>query len=147
MRPYTKPLKLPQQPRPRDPWIGTVATLLGRPQASQPCDAVAVPAGRPGYADGRRGECAAHPETSISVLARLTDCTVTIAWTDATRGSYRDQMWRRIRARGAGVCSISGAPIARGDLVYRPRPSQPPTANADAMILAAVIDAVALQPE
>ncbi|MBT2794585.1 DUF3331 domain-containing protein [Paraburkholderia strydomiana] len=83
--------------------------------------------------------------TAIGVVDRLTDCTVAIVWRDATRGSYGDQVWCRMRARCQGKCAISGAAIARGDLIYSPRPSRLPCANADAMVLASVIDAVALK--
>jgi hypothetical protein len=129
-----------------DPWTGTVELLLGvsRPSIVSRCIARPVPwAGC--MTSAQRKESAQTLTTAIRAIDRLTDCTVAIAWSDATRGAYGDQVWRRMRARCRGMCAISGAAIAHGDAIYSPRPSRLPCANADAMVLASVIDAVALK--
>jgi hypothetical protein len=48
-----------------------------------------------------------------------------------------------MRARRQTTCAISGAAILHGDVIYSPRPSRLPCVNADAMVLASVIDDVA----
>ncbi|MFM0394870.1 DUF3331 domain-containing protein [Paraburkholderia phytofirmans] len=98
------------------------------------------------FVNAPRGPSATQA-TSINVVARLTEHTVSTACSDPTPGSYGDQLWRGLRARGSGVCAISGRAIARGGSVYSPRCSSPPLANAGAMILFSVIDTMPPQAD
>lgn len=81
----------------------------------------------------------------IRVLERNGRTSATVAWSDSTSCCYGEQQWRRYIARKAGVCALSGQSIARGDAVFRPRPVQPVPRNFEAMILATVIEAIALE--
>lgn len=56
----------------------------------------------------------------IEIVERCSDTLVTVSYRDATTGRYGEQVWRLIRARGQGICALSGNPIRRGDPVYRP---------------------------
>jgi hypothetical protein len=48
--------------------------------------------------------------------------------------------WRLGRAHGAGICSLTGAPISHGQSVYKPRrDAKKPTLNQDAMILSEMV--------
>ncbi|CAH2910181.1 MAG: hypothetical protein CPSOU_1711 [uncultured Paraburkholderia sp.] len=131
-----------------DPWVGTVRLLGGEAKRSTAGGCSPAPARWAARITSVRPDASSETlTTTISAIDRLTDCTVTIAWSDATRGAYGSQVWRRMRARCAGRCASSGAAIVHGDLVYSPRLSRPPSANADAMILASVIDALALESD
>jgi hypothetical protein len=90
----------------------------------------------------RRPRVAAYAPSShiqVAVTERLSDTSVAVLWQDATRCRYDDQVWISCRARFKGYCVLSGAPIRRDDLVYKPRVRTSTPANASAMILAAVI--------
>ncbi|MBP0593007.1 DUF3331 domain-containing protein [Paraburkholderia sp. LEh10] len=115
----------------RDPWRWTV-DLLSRVYAYPAMVAERVLQSR-GIASS-----AVHQAT-IRLLERQTDVTATIAWSEATRCSYGDQTWQAARARGPGVCAMSGRAIRRGDEVFQPRHCQPPALNASEMILASVL--------
>jgi hypothetical protein len=131
-----------------DPWLRMVSLLQvsSAPSTDQP----RVPAQR----SGRKRRSALSIDTpcenqgsTLNVIDRPSSNTVTIAWRDATRGSYGDQLWRRIRARCHGVCAISGAFILRGESVFTPWPSRPASVNAGAMILASLLDAIQFEPD
>lgn len=131
-----------------DPWTGTVQLLAHTAdfERSSACHAARNTRSEYAFVNVPRGPSVTQA-TSINVVARLTEHTVSIAWTDPTLGFYGDQLWRRLRARGSGVCAISGRAIARGDSVYSPRCSSPPLANAGAMILSSVIDTMPPQAD
>lgn len=76
----------------------------------------------------------------IEVLERLSDTSIAVLWQDATRCQYVDQVWICCRARIKGRCALSGATIRRDDAIYKPRVRSAIPANADAMILASVIE-------
>ena len=131
-----------------DPWLRMISLL-------QVCSAPSADIPRvPAESDGRRRRSGLGPAapcenqgSTVNIIDRPSSNTVTIAWRDATRGSYGDQLWRRIRARSHGVCAISGAFILRGESVFSPWPARPPSANAGAMILASLLDAFQFEPD
>jgi hypothetical protein len=65
-----------------------------------------------------------------------------VSWHEATIGKYSEQRWLRCVSRSRGVCALSGKPVRRGDIVYRPstRSALKPV-NIGAMILETSIDA------
>ncbi|MEX3933680.1 DUF3331 domain-containing protein [Paraburkholderia phymatum] len=78
--------------------------------------------------------------SSIDRIERQTTSTILVSWSDSTFGRYQDQMWRAGFARTSGVCGLTGAPVRRGDPVFRPlvRVGAKPL-NALDMILAATL--------
>ncbi|GAB2894872.1 hypothetical protein GCM10027093_32820 [Paraburkholderia jirisanensis] len=131
-----------------DPWLRMVSLL--QVGSAPSADTLRVPTESDGCQRrsglGPAAPCENHGST-VNIIDRPSSNTVTIAWRDATRGSYGDQLWRRIRARSHGVCAISGAFILRGESVFSPWPARPPSANAGAMILASLLDAIQLEPD
>jgi len=110
---------------------------------------VRVSCGTPGErASGGRAVADANAQASeqcrqvlasarIEIVERYSDVLVTLSCRDATTGRYGEQLWRLVKARGRGICALSGNPIRRGDPVYRPdaRGRHVP-ANANWMVLA-----------
>lgn len=82
----------------------------------------------------------------VRVVDRPSGSTATVEWGDSTSGYYGDQIWRRGKAKCAGICAATGGTIARGDLVYRPRGGRDTPANAHAMILASVVPPFGMTP-
>jgi hypothetical protein len=78
---------------------------------------------------------------AVSLVERTSSSTVTIAWRDSTSCCYGAQIWMIAKAKVAGVCSMSGERINRGDRIFHPRHSKPAPVNARAMILASAIAA------
>jgi hypothetical protein len=76
----------------------------------------------------------------IAVLDRPTVSTVLISWKDSTRCNYGYQLWHVARSRKSGTCALSSKPIKVGDMVYRPYSGRSNPLNAEAMILAVLID-------
>ena len=100
-------------------------------------------------ADGRNRRHPPRPSGSfavkgrsaeVQVTARPSRVTATVTWCDSTSCRYGDQLWRKMIARSAGICALSGTTISRGDPVYRPITSTLMPANATAMILARCIE-------
>lgn len=58
--------------------------------------------------------------TSITFVERLSEKSVSLDWCNATVGRYCEQTWSRCSARRKGICGLTGAMVARGDVVYRP---------------------------
>ncbi|WP_421375928.1 DUF3331 domain-containing protein [Paraburkholderia sp. DD10] len=80
------------------------------------------------------------PKT-ISIVERISENVVTISWRDSLTGCYQEQRWLRRSSRKPGRCSLSGARIVRGSLVYAPAErTLPKPCNAGAMILATVLE-------
>jgi len=76
----------------------------------------------------------------ITVVERLSATIVVLRWCSGFC-HYADQVWTQQRARGTGVCAVSGTLIRCGDSVFRPRDrGHDKPANADAMIHPSVID-------
>jgi hypothetical protein len=82
----------------------------------------------------------------ISSVERRSTSTIVVSWSDATRGRYLDQVWRAGYARAAGFCGLTGVPVRRGDVVFRPllRGGVAPV-NAFDMILAEHVPGAAAQ--
>jgi len=67
------------------------------------------------------GACGTAPyRPFISSVERRSTSTIVVSWSDATRGRYLDQVWRAGHARSAGFCGLTGVPVRRGDVVFRP---------------------------
>ena len=114
-----------------DPWAQTIWLL----QAPVRPLTASEGGGRPHEAAHCADGCFAGV---VTLIERPTPSTATIAWRDATRGCFGDQVWRTARARIPGFCVMSGRAIKPGDAVYKPNP-RPTPVNADAMILACVL--------
>jgi len=80
-------------------------------------------------------------------VRELTESSATIGWYDPTRCRYEDQHWSRFKARHAGVCAMTGIPIAPGADVFRPAHTRGGAANADAMILMRALQCAAADSE
>ncbi|WP_086973700.1 DUF3331 domain-containing protein [Caballeronia glebae] len=82
----------------------------------------------------------------VSVLEKLSSTTISVRWSDPCSGHYASQIWGAATARASSICVLSGEPIRRGDLIFRPRAygAQAPM-NHHRMILASVI--AGLDPE
>ena len=89
-----------------------------------------------------KGPYVLSPHVQVSVIERLSDTSVSVRWRDATRCHYDDQIWISCRARSGGRCALSGATIRRHDFVYKPRTRSIVPANANAMILASLVERV-----
>ncbi|MBR8060424.1 DUF3331 domain-containing protein [Burkholderia dolosa] len=126
-----------------DPWMQMLGLLTQSCTVRDVC-AAARPRG------GRRtrvvvAAAAAMVErrsVAVSFLERQTATTVSLAWRDATRCAYGEQVWQAARARFGGVCAVSGRAVQPGDAIYRPRPTRPVPLNAGAMILASVLEQI-----
>jgi len=77
------------------------------------------------------------PEAVVRVIERPSSATAIVYWSDAATCHYGYQGWRVTTATSDGACALTGAPILRGDSVYRPSQRDPKPQNAAAMILAA----------
>jgi hypothetical protein len=77
------------------------------------------------------------PEAVVRVIERPSSATAIVYWSDAATCHYGYQGWRVTTATSDGACALTGAPIHRGDPVYRPSQRDPKPQNAAAMILAA----------
>lgn len=127
-----------------DPWLQTVHLLKalassrnGGCAETSSLKAAARDARNAGYSKGAR----TLESTFVRVVDRPTFVTAVVDWRDATTGCYAEQTWRAGRARRCGLCALSGAPIAAGDAVYRPRITKHFRANAESMILASAVNA------
>jgi hypothetical protein len=117
-------------------WQSTLALLSGEGEIS-----VSIPSSRcrPTYSESDFRKCV------IRILERHGRTSATVAWSDATSCCYGEQLWRRCVTKKAGVCALSGQPIATGNVVYRPRLVRPAPRNFEAMILATVLEAVSVE--
>jgi hypothetical protein len=92
------------------------------------------------------GKASQHSKTPCSVvfssIERASPRTLWVSWHEATIGRYSEQRWVRCVSRNRGICALSGAPIRRGDSIYRPstRSAMKPC-NIGAMILETSVDA------
>jgi hypothetical protein len=77
---------------------------------------------------------------TIEILDRPTPRSAVLSWRDPTGSSYGYQLWQKRIARQTGSCALTGIPIHRGDIVFRPRGARIRPANASAMILATYIE-------
>jgi hypothetical protein len=124
-------------------WSQVLASLLDPSSPAQGAGLCQI--ARHASSSHRRAPTVDEPPGRVNALIRLIELgsprTATLAWCDPALCHYGDQTWHAGAARRPGICAFSGAPIRRGDLVYRPRISRPsPPLNANAMILARFID-------
>lgn len=91
-------------------------------------------------AASRRPAYVVSPHVRVEVVERLSASSIAVLWQDATRCRYADQVWISCRARLKGRCVLSGAVISRDDMIYKPRARASIPANAEAMILASVVE-------
>ena len=117
-------------------WQSTMALLSNEGETQAPVVSSCL---RPQGGESDFRECV------IRVLERRGRSSATVAWSDSTSCCYGAQLWRRCIAKRAGVCSLSGQTIAKGNAVYRPRRVQPIPRNIEAMILAAVLETVSVE--
>lgn len=82
----------------------------------------------------------------VCVTGRPSIRTVTVSWCTAGCVYYGDQVWRHAVAVRSGVCAMSGEKIRKGDPIYKPACSRETPMNMNAMILAAHIDRLAIDP-
>jgi hypothetical protein len=81
-----------------------------------------------------------NADVVITLLDRPSPRTATVSWSDPRGCKYGEQVWRVATAKRSGICALSGQGIAAGDAIYRPTKVDPPPANADAMMLATVVE-------
>ncbi|MEX3981075.1 DUF3331 domain-containing protein [Paraburkholderia sp. EG287A] len=124
----------------RNPWAHVVSGLLASP-ASRTSVARRAPAVRT-RSDLRAADHSTYASCTVKIEERLANSSFTLSWSDPTRCSYREQVWKRAIARKSGICVLSGEHIKRGDAVFRPlaRRYKVPL-NSGAMILAASLEA------
>jgi hypothetical protein len=138
-----------------DPWSRTLNMLLHFSEhlVSKHCDGVTTDQCFIRKSTNRlKGQCSdhsirlPHAHIKVRVVERLTETTISVTWHDSTSVNYMEQLWQLGRARGAGICSLTGAPISRGQSVYKPRRNgKRPALNQDAMILSEMINAACTQ--
>jgi hypothetical protein len=58
---------------------------------------------------------------SVSIVEKLSTKTLSVSWSDARSGRCSEQIWRLGRARFDSRCVVSGKPIQRGEVVFRPQ--------------------------
>lgn len=150
-----------------DPWQQTVRCLGGRAREAA-ADRHAAP--NPNQKATRRARAgtasrAAHGEPRpvpqarqdakqplaqavVRVIDRPSSVTAIVYWSDAATCHYGYQGWRMATAEKDGYCALTGKPVRRGDLVYRPAQREPKPRNVDAMILASAMpDVEAIETE
>lgn len=117
-----------------NPWAHMVRGLL-----SSPTCRMNVPTRS--QRDARIRDDDAFRRCTVKVEERLPNASFALSWSDPTRCSYREQVWKRATARRAGVCVLSGQAIKRGDAVFRPQARRfKVPLNSGAMILAASLE-------
>jgi hypothetical protein len=119
-----------------DAWSCTLAQIERMSSGANPSEAPPAASRRSAVAPCADTHLAAHME----FVERLSPTVITVSWHDARSGCYSEQFWHLATARRRGNCSLSGELIRRGTAVYRPRLRGQRPANADWVVLAAVID-------
>ncbi len=80
----------------------------------------------------------------FALVERVEEKTVLLSWAGSTCGRFTDRRWTLSRSRGEFRCAMSGMKISRGEFVYRPAPQRGEIRVEEDVILASVIDSVAL---
>jgi Domain of unknown function (DUF3331) len=134
-----------------DPWARTLNMLLQLSEhpVSQQRDSVTTDRSlNRKSTDRRKRERIDHSipfslaHIKVQVVERLTETTISVTWHDPTSVNYMEQLWLLGSAHSAGICSLTGAPIARGQSVYKPRRNcKRPALNQNAMILSEMTNA------
>lgn len=126
--------------KPPDPWRSAISSLMNVERAVNDASRLVT------TAPLRRGirryvqPTTPRPSLKVSIVERLTHCTASICWHDATACSYVDQVWREGVARQSGVCALTGHGILPGDAIYRPINTAGTPLNHGAMILARCVE-------
>jgi hypothetical protein len=137
-----------------DPWSRALNMLLhiSQPPVGKRRDTAATDQCFISKTSRRKRECTdhsmhqPHAHINVQVVERLTETTISVTWHDSTSVNYMEQLWLLGSAHGAGICSLTGAPISRGQSVYRPRRNgKRPALNQDAMILSEMISPACTQ--
>jgi Domain of unknown function (DUF3331) len=123
-------------------WLRTLSLIASLPNAAGSgahSRMSRVAASRPGSPCTSMSDAVSGARV-VKVVERRSSKTVAVCWRDATSGHYAEQVWTLGVARVRAVCALSGAPISRGDAIYRPRHcrSHVPV-NAEAAILASTL--------
>ncbi|TCG04444.1 hypothetical protein BZM27_40840 [Paraburkholderia steynii] len=92
------------------------------------------------FPDMEQGYVQCSSAVRVRLLDRPSSTTAILSWSDPTSCRYAYQCWRVSRAESTGICVLSGAAIAKGDEVYKPRLSGTRPRNANAMILRRMLD-------
>jgi hypothetical protein len=124
----------------RDPWCSAVAALMRLTYASADIEATPSITSVTGARGSTRQPLVPRPSLTVRIVERLTHCTVSVCWHDATACRYDDQIWRLGVARRSGVCALTSRSIQTGEAVYRPINTSCIPLNHGAMILASCID-------
>ena len=124
-----------------DPWRSAIAALMQAAHSSSDIvfDVPVVPR-TPQRKYPYLQPTTPRPSLTVRIVERLTHCTVSIAWHDATACRYDDQIWRLGIAREHGICALTGQTVTQGDGIYRPINTAGTPLNHGAMILSSVID-------
>ncbi|WP_353049289.1 DUF3331 domain-containing protein [Paraburkholderia strydomiana] len=77
--------------------------------------------------------------TAVRSVEAVTATTALVEWCERGVCYYAERGWVRSAAKRDGICALSGAPIRRGDPVFRPRAGTSPPDNVRAMIIADLI--------
>ncbi|NYH25982.1 DUF3331 domain-containing protein [Paraburkholderia bryophila] len=80
----------------------------------------------------------------FALVERVEEKTVLLSWAGSTCGRFTDRRWTLCRSTGEFRCAMSGMKISRGEFVYRPAPQRGEVRVEEDVILASVIDSVAL---
>ncbi|XUW93868.1 DUF3331 domain-containing protein (plasmid) [Burkholderia sp. M6-3] len=59
--------------------------------------------------------------TSVRAIEPHGKSSLLVFWCDPTCCHYVDQLWINVMARKSGRCALTGLPIRRGDLIYKPQ--------------------------
>ncbi|RQS63128.1 DUF3331 domain-containing protein [Burkholderia sp. Bp8984] len=109
-----------------DVFEGALLRLLDPSRMPGPRDGLPEAAGRhrrrgSGTRNDGAGDAAAPAAARIRIVEILSDTSVTVRWSDPRFGHFGEQVWHCVTARTASRCVLTGAPINRGDRVYRPQ--------------------------
>lgn len=85
-------------------------------------------------ATGRR-----RPTAIIKIIERPTNSTLVVHWTDPGKCLYGYQIWRRTRATRRGYCALSGKPVRKHDVIFRPSWMKSEPQNSGEVILEAAV--------
>ncbi|WP_084530760.1 DUF3331 domain-containing protein [Burkholderia sp. WSM2232] len=122
----------------RDPWLAIVYRLKEAALGVRPTIRTIGARRSGGY--GVQPARAVSSAFDIVDIARQSDATLLVSWSDPTLGRFVDQRWLIGCARVNGTCRLTGNAVRPGDAVFRPRPRkgiEPP--NARDMILVASV--------
>jgi len=129
----------------QDPWLAIVYRLNEAAMGVRPTLRKMGVRRPSGY--GAQPARAVSSAFDIADIARQSDATLLVSWSDPTLGRFIDQRWLIGCARVSGMCRLTGNAVRPGDAVFRPRPRkgvEPP--NARDMILVASVRHLFEQP-